>query len=89
MQYQTATEPMANRLFWIVREHGGKRSVFIRRASTQMFAALHAGIAGQTGEYIEAVELDERAAARIPESAIGRVLHERTARALIDIIRGA
>lgn len=82
-------EPMADRLFWVVREHNGERSVFIRRASTEMFAALHAGLAGQEGEYIEAIELNEKAAARIPVSAIGRVLNERIARALIYIIGGA
>ena len=80
---------MGDRLFWVVREHNGERTVFIRRASTEMFAALHAGIGGQVGDLIETIELDQKAAARIPESAIGRVLDERRARALIEIIRGS
>jgi hypothetical protein len=62
-------------LFWIVREHGGERSVFLQAANAAIFAMMHSAIAGhEGGKPIEIHELDAKMTRKIPKRMIGRVL---------------
>jgi hypothetical protein len=61
-------------LFWIVHDLDDARREFIQDASALIFARLRASIAGFTGEFIEAHELDAKRAKKVPARMIGRRL---------------
>jgi hypothetical protein len=67
-----------------VREQDGERSVFLQPASSQIYAALRAAIAGHEGKLVENIELDPKTARKIPKKMIGRVLQLREATALLE-----
>jgi hypothetical protein len=71
-------------LFWVVRETAGERSVFLQEASEKLYAWLHAALAGHRGAPVEIHELDAKTARKMPKRAIGRVLSQDEAQALLE-----
>ena len=70
-------------LFWIAKTHEGKQTYFIQEGATALFASLRASIAGQVGNFEEAIELDAKTARKVPRKMIGRVLSQSEAEALL------
>lgn len=54
-------------LFWIVHELDGKRRIFIVQAGAPITARIKASIAGFDGTFVEAHELDDKSAKRVPQ----------------------
>jgi hypothetical protein len=75
-------------LYWIVHQVGREKRVFIQEAGAPLSARLKAAIAGHGGDYVEHHALDAKTAAKIPKGAIGRVLGQAEAQALLDRIAG-
>ena len=71
-------------LFWIVHDIDGERRVMIREAGAMIFARLEASMAKLGGKFIEAHQLDERTARKVPRKMIGRALTADEAATLLD-----
>lgn len=71
-------------LYWIVHQVGREKRVFIQEAAAPLTARLKASIAGHAGNYVEHHALDQPTAAKIPKAAIGRVLSQAEAQALLN-----
>lgn len=79
--------PKSEPLFWIVREHDGKRSVFLQRAGDSLFAQMRSALAGHEGGIpVEVHKLDAKTARKVPKKMIGRKLALSEARALLEKI---
>ena len=60
---------MAPALYWIFREHDGKRTFFLERSHTPPAAFLRSAIAGQeSGRPVEWLELDNATARKVPRA---------------------
>lgn len=73
-------------VFWVVRKHGGERSVFLQPASAAVYGWLRSAIAGHQGTMAEIHELDAETARRIPRDMIGRVLSREETVKLLELI---
>lgn len=73
-------------LWWIVNKTDGQMSVSVHEAESQIAARMRANLAGHTGTFSEAYQLDTKTAKKMPKDLVGRVLSQKEALRLLKKI---